>query len=508
MEVFNWINQLVTYGVKNQLIAKEDIVYTRNTLLEKLNLQYYENNDVEEDKEINHIEVLENLIKYAYENNIIKSVNPPFSDLFDTALMATMIPAPSIVNERFWSKYGISAKNATDYFYKLSIDSNYIRMNRVKKNLGWKVATKYGDINITVNLSKPEKDPKAIAMQKNIKQTGYPKCLLCHENVGYQGSINHPARQNHRVIPMKLNAENWYFQYSPYIYFNEHSIVLKEQHTPMKIDKNTFKRLLDFVDILPHYFIGSNADLPIVGGSMLSHDHYQAGCFEFPMERAEKDQVFKIDGFEDVEIYSLNWPLTVIRLKSKVKNKLINLAELLTKGWRNYSDESANIISKSKDGFHNTVTPIARIKEDVYELDIVLRNNRVTEQYPDGIFHPHNEIHPVKKENIGLIEVMGLAVLPSRLILEMKVLEDALKDNKGYEYIKDNKEVAKFADIYKEIYEDNNEMKLAPVERLKAKIGEVFVSGLEHCGVFGLDENGKAGLRKFIDWINGGEKCI
>ncbi len=328
---------------------------------------------------------------------MIESPNPPFSDLFDTSIMSILVPRPSEVTRTFKQVYQENPVSATDYFYDLSINSHYIRMDRIKKNIEWDVDSKYGKINITVNLSKPEKDPKAIAMAKGKKQTGYPKCLLCYENVGYQGHVNHPARQSHRVVPLKLNEEPWCLQYSPYVYFNEHSIVFKKQHDPMTISETTFIRLIDFVDYLPHYFIGSNADLPIVGGSMLSHDHYQSGRFEFPMEKASLDVEYKLSNFENCRVHSLNWPLTVLRLSSENSDEIIELATQLTTFWRAYSDEKVDVLSETKGIPHNTVTPIARKKDNRYELDIVLRNNRTSQIYPDGIFHPHVEIHPVKK---------------------------------------------------------------------------------------------------------------
>lgn len=501
MEIYSLIDQLILYGVQKELIQREDEIYVRNTLLEKFQLTEYIESEIKNNKIVDHIEVLEKMIKYAYEKGIIESVNPPFSDLFDTSLMATMVPRPSEINRTFNMYYKESVKRATDYFYKLSIDSHYIRMDRIRKNMNWGVDTKYGQIQITVNLSKPEKDPKAIAMAKHQKQTGYPKCLLCYENVGYQGHVNHPGRQSHRVIPLKLNDESWYFQYSPYVYFNEHSIVFKKEHVPMKISEITFIRLLDFVDLLPHYFIGSNADLPIVGGSLLSHDHYQSGSFEFPMETAKETTKFKINGYEDIEVINLNWPLTVLRLRGKEKENVVKLATKITDVWRCYSDESVEVLAESKGEVHNTITPIARKRKNAYELDLVLRNNRTSEEYPDGIFHPHVEIHPVKKENIGLIEVMGLAVLPSRLKEEMKLLEDALQYDKSPEEVEKNSEIYKFTSIYKDMLEVFKQKNMSAEEIVKKHIGAVFVNGLEHSGVFKNDELGKKALLRFVESV-------
>lgn len=330
---------------------------------------------------------------------MLASPNPPFSDLFDTALMDLLMPRPSEVNREFLKRYQSSPKEATNYYYKLSQDSHYIRMDRVSKNMHWKVPSAYGDIDITVNLSKPEKDPKAIALGQHQLATGYPKCLLCYENVGYQGHVNHPARHNHRVIPLTLQGESWYLQYSPYVYFNEHSIVFKGAHDPMRISEMTYKRLLDFVDWMPHYFIGSNADLPIVGGSMLSHDHYQSGNAVFPMETASREENFKLEKYKNIDIAWLNWPLSVLRISGENKESLIACATEITDKWRGYSDERLEILAFSADTPHNTVTPIARRHQDTYEIDLVLRNNRMSEAHPDGIFHPHVFVHPVKKKH-------------------------------------------------------------------------------------------------------------
>lgn len=519
MQVYHWIDQLIAYGIEKKLIEEEDRIFVQNAILTKLKLEYHESSKPLNEKPINHIEILDHLIHYAYDNGLIESPNPPFSDLFDTALMATMVPRPSVVNQQFFAKYREAPESATDYFYNLSKNSHYIRTDRIAKNLKWDIDSAYGIFNMTVNLSKPEKDPKAIAMAQKQEQTNYPKCLLCYENVGYEGRVNHPARQNHRVIPLTLNQESWYFQYSPYVYFNEHSIVFKKEHEPMKISRTTFVCLLDFIDVFPHYFIGSNADLPIVGGSMLSHDHYQAGRYQFPMARAKEMTSFKVNGFKEIDLIRVHWPMSVLRLCGSEKDKMIELASVITDLWRGYSDDEIGVIAKSHEGLHNTVTPIARKRNDVYEIDLVLRNNRVTEEHPDGLFHPHKAIHPVKKENIGLIEVMGLAVLPSRLVDAMEALEKALILRKGPIMIAEDSSLEPFSEIYTEMQSSYENGQASPKTIVKEVIGKVFIRGLEHAGIFKNTTDGEKAMERFIakiqavvdssvDVSQGRESCI
>ena len=415
------VEKILCYAKHKKLITSEDLIYTKNRLLETLSLDEIKDENIE-DKEYEVQQVLDNITLWAYENKRIDDYGIIARDLFDTKIMACLIGRPSEIIKEFKRLYNESPRSATDYFYNLSINSNYIRLARVKKDLKWKVATSYGDIDITINLSKPEKDPKAIARAINLKSSGYPKCLLCKENEGYAGRINHPARGNHRLIPVTLDKENWFLQYSPYVYYNEHCIVLNGEHVPMKICLGTFKRLLDFVQQYPHYFVGSNADLPIVGGSILSHDHFQGGNYEFAMAKAPVEEEFKVKGYAGITLGRVKWSMSVIRIKGKDKGALAKLADYILKAWKNYSDESVSISAFTGDVAHNAITPIARRRGDNYEIDLVLRNNRTSTQFPDGIFHPHIELHHIKKENIGLIEVMGLAVLPSRLKTEIKEL--------------------------------------------------------------------------------------
>jgi len=417
-------------------------------------------------------------------------------DLFDTKLMGILTPKPSQVIKEFRTYYEESPKKATEFFYEFSQDTNYIRRDRVKKDMKWKVNSPYGDIDITINLSKPEKDPKAIAAAKNAKQSSYPKCQLCMENEGYAGRMNHPARQNHRIMPLVINDSKWGFQYSPYVYYNEHCIVFNGQHVPMKIDKAAFIKLFDFVKQFPHYFLGSNADLPIVGGSILTHDHFQGGHYEFAMERAAIEKEFVIPGYEDVKAGIVHWPLSVIRIQCKDEKRLIELADYILKKWRGYTDEEAYIFAETDGEPHNTITPIARKKGDMYELDLTLRNNITTKECPLGLYHPHNEYHHIKKENIGLIEVMGLAVLPSRLKAEMEHLSECLVKGEDVSQYEDLKKHAPWVDEIKEKYEDINEENVEDI--LKEEIGQVFVKVLEDAGVYKCTEEGRKAFDRFI----------
>ena len=451
------ILELTEYGLVTGLVEPEDRRFTINRLLELFHLDELDDEVAaayakrtpmtQESAEAALEDILNEMLDYAAEDGLMPEDTITYRDLFDTKIMGMLVPRPSEVIKKFQTLYQISPKEATDYFYKLSRDTNYIRRYRIKKDQKWTADTEFGTLDITINLSKPEKDPKAIAAAKLAKQSGYPKCLLCKENEGYAGRVNHPARQNHRIIPVTINHSDWFFQYSPYVYYNEHCIVFNAEHTPMKIEKATFGKLLDFVEQFPHYFVGSNADLPIVGGSILSHDHFQGGHYEFAMAKApvEKELVFK--GFEDVKAGIVKWPMSVIRISAPQKERLIELADKILLAWRGYTDEDAFIFAETEGEPHNTITPIARKRGNDYELDLVLRNNITTEEHPLGVYHPHAKLHHIKKENIGLIEVMGLAVLPARLKDEMAALEQAILD--GAE-IREDEVLAKHADWVEE----------------------------------------------------------
>ena len=458
-------------------------------------LDEYEDPDIE-GEEIILPEILDRLTDTAYDRYIIKSDDIVTRDLFDTKLMGILTPKPSQVIKEFRTYYEESPNKATEFFYEFSQDTNYIRRDRVKKDMKWKVNSPYGDIDITINLSKPEKDPKAIAAAKNAKQSSYPKCQLCMENEGYAGRMNHPARQNHRIIPLTINDSKWGFQYSPYVYYNEHCIVFNGQHVPMKIDRAAFTKLFDFVKQFPDYFLGSNADLPIVGGSILTHDHFQGGHYEFAMERAEIEKEFTIPGYEDVKAGIVHWPLSVIRIQSKDEKRLIDLADHILKKWRGYTDEEAYIFAETEGEPHNTITPIARKKGDMYELDLTLRNNITTEECPLGLYHPHNEYHHIKKENIGLIEVMGLAVLPSRLKAEMEHLSQCLIKGEDIVSKEDLKKHAAWVEEIKGKYTDINKGNVMDI--LKEEIGQVFVKVLEDAGVYKYNEEGRKAFDRFI----------
>ncbi len=487
------VKKLVNYGLETELISKADEIYARNRILEILHIdEYKESPDKCEGADLE--ETLAELLSYAVEKGIIDD-NITDRDLFDTKLMSALVPRPSEVINKFYSIYKTSPEAATEYYYKLSRDTDYIRRYRIAKDLKWTTDTDYGVIDITVNLSKPEKDPKAIEAAKNAPQSAYPKCMLCIENEGYAGRGNHPARQNHRIIPIQINGEKWGFQYSPYVYYNEHCIVFNSQHTPMVINKGAFKKLFDFVKLFPHYFVGSNADLPIVGGSILSHEHFQGGNYEFAMAKAECEEYFTVAGFEDVSVGIVKWPMSVIRLSGTDTERLVELGDKILTKWRGYTDEDAFIFAETEGTPHNTITPIARKRSDSYELDLVLRNNICTEEHPDGVYHPHKELHNIKKENIGLIEVMGLAVLPSRLKAELKMVCDCLVSGDD---LTADEATAKHADwvaSFKDNYTFTEENADAIV---KAEAGKVFLKCLEHAGVYKRDEKGMAAFRKFI----------
>ena len=489
---------LTKYALDCGLIEKEDETYCINRLLEILGLDEFEDVDIPEG-EVCLEEVLGKILDFAAEKGLIEN-NVTARDLFDTKLMSVFVPRPSFVAKKFRELYALSPEKATDYYYKLSCDSDYIRRYRVSRDLKWKSESDYGTLDITVNLSKPEKTPEEIAAAKNAAQSGYPKCLLCPENEGYAGRMNHPARQNHRIIPITIDGNDWGFQYSPYVYYNEHCIVFNKKHIPMKIDKGAFKKLLDFTALFPHYFIGSNADLPIVGGSILSHEHFQGGRYEFAMAKApvEKELFFK--GFEDVSAGIVKWPMSVVRLSSKDRERLVLLADKILTAWRGYSDEKCFVFSETDGEKHNTITPIARRRGEAFELDLVLRNNITTKEFPLGVFHPHPELHNIKKENIGLIEVMGLAVLPARLKNEIALLKDAILKNADLKtdpvLSKHAAWVASFKDKY-EFTEENTE------EILKKEIGLVFSKVLEHAGVYKRTEEGREGFLRFVSFVNG-----
>lgn len=491
------IKKLVQYGIDTGLTPECERTYTTNLLLEVLHEDDYEDVDIA-GEEINLEDILKALLDEACKRGIIED-SVVYRDLFDTKLMNCLMPRPAQVQKEFAKRYEKTPKEATEYFYKLSQDSDYIRRYRVKKDMKWKVETPYGEIDITINLSKPEKDPKAIAAARNAKASSYPKCLLCMGNEGYAGRVNHPARENHRIIPVIINDSKWGFQYSPYVYYNEHCIVFNGQHIPMKIDRAAFIKLFDFVKLFPHYFLGSNADLPIVGGSILSHDHFQGGHYTFAMAKAPIEKPVTIPGYEDVEAGIVKWPLSVLRIRHKDEKKLIDLADHVLKAWRGYTDEDAFIFAETDGEPHNTITPIARKTGDVFELDLTLRNNITTEEHPLGVYHPHAQYHNIKKENIGLIEVMGLAVLPARLKEEMEILAEYLvegKDIRCNEKIEKHAEWAeRFLPNYGKIAADN------VTEILHKEIGHTFVGVLEDAGVYKCTEEGRKSFMKFIETL-------
>ena len=493
-KVYAAIGALVDYAVTHGLAEDADRHYLVNALLEKLGLDDY---DPVGDVPFEGLDdILDTLVDYAAEQGLLKSESITGRDLFDTALMGAVTPRPSDVIETFRSLYGESPEKATDWFYQFSQDTNYIRATRVAKDIRWSVPSEFGDIDISINLSKPEKDPRDIAAAKTAKQSAYPKCQLCLENEGYAGRMNHPARQNHRIIPVTINESHWGFQYSPYVYYNEHCIVLNGEHVPMKIDRAAFRKLFDFVGQFPHYFLGSNADLPIVGGSILSHDHFQGGRYEFAMAKAPYESTFTVPGYEDVEAGIVHWPLSVIRLRGEDDEKIIDLADHILKAWRGYTDEAAFIFAETDGEPHNTITPIARKRDGKFELDLALRNNITTEECPLGVYHPHAEYHHIKKENIGLIEVMGLAILPARLKTEMALLAECLTGDKKLE---DYPELEQHAAWAKEIAARRTDLNKDTVDDiLKEEIGHVFVHVLEDAGVYKCTEEGRAAFERFI----------
>ena len=489
------ISRLLEYGLQRGLIAPEDKAYAANRMLALLGLREFEPQPVEEELHT-PVEPLERLCQFAAEAGLIDPDTRDGRDQFDTELMNCLMPRPSQVVREFYSLYEKDKQAATDYYYQLARSSNYIRVDRIEKDRMWTAPTVYGDLVITINLSKPEKDPKAIAAAKNAPQSGYPKCALCRENEGYLGSANQAARGNHRLIPLELGGEPWFLQYSPYVYYNEHCIVLSHEHRPMKVSRQSISRLLEFVTFLPHYFVGSNADLPIVGGSILTHDHFQGGRYEFPMAKAPIREKVCFPGFEDVEAGIVHWPMSVIRLRGKEAQRLVDLADKILTAWREYSDESAEILAYTEGTPHNTITPIARRRGEDYELDLVLRNNRTTPEHPLGLFHPHAEYHHIKKENIGLIEVMGLAILPPRLLTETGLLEQALKDPAQAQEIMARPEMEKHQAWYEELKaagagEGDTQ------RAIQESIGVIFGKILGNAGVYKDTEEGREAFRRF-----------
>lgn len=493
---------LADYGVAVGLIEENDRIYTINRLLELFHMDApKEEEPLSLPCDNAHLAmVLERMNDYAAEHGLLEENTVTYRDLFDTKIMGLLTPRPSEVIRVFEEKKAESTEAATDYFYHLCRNSNYIRTDRVSRDRKWKVASEYGDIDITINLSKPEKDPKAIAAAKLMKQSGYPKCQLCMENQGYEGRANHPARQNLRIIPLTINHEPWGFQYSPYVYYQEHCIVLNQNHTPMKIDRACFIKLLDFVEQFPHYFLGSNADLPIVGGSILTHDHFQGGHYTFAMAKAEIETPVVFRGFEDVQAGIVKWPMSVLRIRSEKKERLVELAEKILKVWRGYSDEASAIFAETDGEPHNTITPIARVRESKFELDLVLRNNLTTKEHPLGLYHPHSELHHIKKENIGLIEVMGLAVLPARLKTELEEVKQCLLTGKK---VSETETIAAHGPWAEELTEKYKTFDKENIDAIIEKeVGAVFVQVLEHAGVYKRTEEGKAAFLKFVEAVN------
>ena len=493
--LYETIKKLVQYGISTGLTPESERIYTTNLLLDVMKEDDFE--DVPCDLDNNVLEdVLSELLDEAVKRGIIED-SITCRDLLDTKLMNCLMPRPAQIQEKFWEKYAASPEAATDYYYELSQDSDYIRRYRIKKDRKWTVETEYGTLDITINLSKPEKDPKAIAAAGKAKSSSYPKCQLCMENEGYAGRTNHPARENHRIIPITIQGKKWGFQYSPYVYYNEHCIVFNGEHIPMKIDRNTFAKLFDFIRLFPHYFLGSNADLPIVGGSILSHDHFQGGNYTFAMAKAPMTEQFQVPGYEDVTAGIIKWPLSVIRLQCTDSERIIDLAEHILNKWRSYTDESAFILAETDGTPHNTITPIARRRGELFELDLTLRNNITTEEHPLGVYHPHAKLHHIKKENIGLIEVMGLAVLPARLKGEMELLREYILEGKD---IRGNEQIAKHADWVDEFlpsYSDVSKENIGHI--LEQEVGKVFCQVLEDAGVYKNTEKGKKAFRRFIE---------
>lgn len=494
MNLYKNIKKLVEYGIQTGLTPECERIYATNLLLDLFHEDSYEEVEINP-SELVLEEILKELLDEACQRGIIED-SITYRDLFDTKLMNCLMPRPAQIQERFWNAYAVSPEQATEFYYKLSQDSDYIRRYRIKKDMKWTVDTKYGTLDITINLSKPEKDPKAIAAARNAASASYPKCQLCMENEGYAGRTNHPARENHRIIPITINDSAWGFQYSPYVYYNEHCIVFNGEHTPMKIERNAFIKLFDFVKQFPHYFLGSNADLPIVGGSILSHDHFQGGHYTFAMAKAPIIENFTVAGFEDVTAGIVKWPLSVIRLQCKDEKRIIDLADHILKAWRSYTDEDAFIFAETDGVPHNTITPIARKRGDLFEMDLTLRNNITTDKHPLGVYHPHAHLHHIKKENIGLIEVMGLAVLPARLKGELELLKEYILTGKD---IRSSESIEKHADWVEEFLPKYENINASTIENiLQQEVGKVFCEVLEDAGVYKCTEEGLNAFRRFL----------
>ncbi len=493
MKIETYIDAIVSYAMNTGLAQPEDHRVLINRILNLLGKPDYEPSDEPQPENIE--DILAGILDYAVENGLCDD-NITAKDIFDTRIMGAITPMPREIIRTFWEKYENDPVEATDWYYKFSCDTDYIRRYRIKKDMRWKYECEYGELDVTINLSKPEKDPKAIAAARNAPQTAYPKCQLCCENEGYAGRMNHPARANHRIIPIKICGADWYWQYSPYVYYNEHCIVLNEEHIPMKIDKSAFEKLLDFVRIFPHYFVGSNADLPIVGGSILSHEHFQGGHYTFAMEKAAVREKVVFKGFEDISAGIVNWPMSVIRLCGADSARVAELADKILGFWREYSDERVGVIAFSDGQPHNTITPIARRRGENYELDLVLRCNITTKEHPLGVFHPHADKHHIKKENIGLIEVMGLAVLPSRLKQELSDLAEAAFSGKD---ISSDETLSKHAEWLEELKKEYTFTKENAMDIILKETGKVFAEVLEDAGVY---KNTPEGQKAFIDFIN------
>ena len=493
----NAVSKLAAYALQTGLIEECDYTWAVNTILDVLKLDSY-TDPKQEWGEIELAPVLEELLDDAHARGVLTENSVVYRDLFDTELMGRLTPRPALVTNLFQKLCEKSPKKATDWYYKFSQDTNYIRRDRIAKDMQWKAPTEYGELDITINLSKPEKDPKAIAAAKNLPASAYPRCQLCAENEGYAGRVNHPARQNHRIVPITINDSPWFLQYSPYVYYNEHCICLNSQHVPMKIDRACFGKLLDFVAQFPHYFVGSNADLPIVGGSILAHDHFQGGHYTFAMERAPVETPFTFPGFEDVEAGIVKWPMSVVRIASQDPSRLIDLADKMLTAWRGYTDEAAVILAETGGEPHNTITPIARMRDGKFELDLVLRNNLTTQEHPLGLYHPHAELHHIKKENIGLIEVMGLAVLPARLKEELAAVAGALASGSDLRSSELTAKHADWAEGFSGNYTITAENALDIVQK---ETGLVFAQVLEHAGVYKRTPEGREAFLRFLNCI-------
>ena len=491
------IKALADYALQTGLILPCEYTWAINTILDVLKLDGYVLPEGKMKGDLSQI--LDILLDDAYERGVLQENSVVYRDLFDTELMGRLTPRPAHVIERFQTLYAEGPEQATNWYYQFSQDTNYIRRDRIAKDMQWRVDTEYGELDITVNLSKPEKDPKAIAAARDLPASNYPRCQLCAENEGYAGRVNHPARQNHRIVPIAVNGTPWYLQYSPYVYYNEHCICLNAEHTPMKIDRACFAKLLDFVAQFPHYFVGSNADLPIVGGSILAHDHFQGGRYTFAMEKAPVETTFVFAGFEDIEAGIVKWPMSVIRVVGSDPERLAELAERILTAWRGYTDAEAMIFAETDGVPHNTITPIARKRGEKFELDLVLRNNLTTEEHPLGLYHPHAELHHIKKENIGLIEVMGLAVLPARLKEELHAVADALVSGADLRADERTEKHAEWAEGFAGKYEITKENAFEIVQK---ETGLVFAKVLEHAGVFRRNEEGKEAFLRFLNQLN------